>query len=168
MIKWLRQGSLVPLEESSISNEIRQWALSLAMFEGKWNTHTAAVLLVCACLRTFYQRELQCTYANYLHLDFDLFVLIGCKTNDLKGITKETGSLIESASRRCLVSTDISLRIRTYGLNFLICKLDEFEAELTLGVISDEMTSATEMNQLTWYVLKKKYALVFYCTHIDG
>jgi len=45
--------------------------------------------------------------------------------------------------------------------------LDEFEAELTPGV-SDEMTSATEMNQLTWYVLKKKYALVFYCTHIDG
>jgi len=92
--------------------------------------------------------------------------LIGCKTNDLKGITKETGSLIESASRGCLVSTDISLRIWTYGVNFLFRKLDEFEAELTPGV-SDEMTSATEMNQLTWYVLKKKYALVFYCTHID-
>ncbi|KAG2609283.1 hypothetical protein PVAP13_4KG023000 [Panicum virgatum] len=110
MIEWLRQGSDVPLEEYSTSNEIRQWALDLAMFEGKWNTHTAAVLL---------------------------------------GITKETGSLIESASRGCLVSTDISLRIRTYGVNFLIRKLDEFEAELTLGV-SDEMTSETEMNQVSW------------------
>ena len=51
MIEWLRQGSDVPLEEYSTSNEIRQGALDLAMFEGKWNTHTAAVLLVCAWLR---------------------------------------------------------------------------------------------------------------------
>ena len=62
--------------------------------------------------------------------------------------------MLKSASLGCLVSTDISMRIRTYGLNFLIRKLDEFEsdAELTPGV-SDEMTSATEINQLTWYVL---------------
>ena len=70
--------------------------------------------------------------------------------------------MIESASRGCLVSTDISLRIWTYGLNFLICKLDEFEAELTPEV-SDEMTSATEMNQLTWYVLKNM--LLFSTAH---
>jgi len=63
--------------------------------------------------------------------------------------------LLKSASLGCLVSTDISMKIRTYGLNFLFRKLDEFEsdAELTPGV-SDEMTSATEVNQLTWYVLK--------------
>ena len=70
--------------------------------------------------------------------------------------------MIESASCGCLVSTDISLRIRTYGVNFLIRKLDEFEAELTPGV-SDEMTSATEMNQLTWYVLKNM--LLFSTAH---
>lgn len=63
--------------------------------------------------------------------------------------------MLKSASLGCLVSTDISMRIWTYGLHFLFRKLDEFEsdAELTPGV-SDEMTSATEINQLTWYVLK--------------
>lgn len=104
---------------------------------------------------------------NYLHLDFDPFVFIDCKTNDLKGITKEACFLLKRASGGCLVSTDISLRIRAYGLNFLFRKLDEFEsdAELTLGA-SDDMTSATEINPLTWYV--KKNPLVFYCTHTDG
>ena len=133
MIEWLRQGSDVPLEEYSTSNEIRQWALDLA------------VLLVCAWLR--FTKENCSVHMRIIYtLILIFFVLIGCKTNDLQGITKETGSLIESASRGCLVSTDISLRIRTYGVNFLIRKLDEFEAELTLGV-SDEMTSETEMNQ---------------------
>jgi hypothetical protein len=51
MIEWLRQGSHVPFEEYNTSNEIRQLALDLAMFEGNSNTHTAAVLLVRACLR---------------------------------------------------------------------------------------------------------------------
>lgn len=161
MIEWLSQDSAVPLEEYSICTDIRQWAFDLAM-QGIWSTHTAAVLLVRACLR--FTKENCSVYANYLHLDFDLFVYIGCKTYVLKGMAKEAGSLVENVRLGCLESTDISLRIRTYGSNFLFHKLDEFEsdAELTPGV-SDEMTSATERNQLTWYV--KKNILLFSTAH---
>jgi hypothetical protein len=54
MIEWLNQEGHVPYEENSISNEIRQWALDLAMFEGNWSSCTAAVLLV-RTMPAFYQ-----------------------------------------------------------------------------------------------------------------
>ncbi|CAO1944311.1 unnamed protein product [Urochloa humidicola] len=45
MIEWLRLGYELPNEEYMLSQEIRNWAYRLVMFQGKWSPYIAAVLL---------------------------------------------------------------------------------------------------------------------------
>ncbi|CAO2166849.1 unnamed protein product [Urochloa humidicola] len=45
MIEWLKLGYELPNEEYMLSQEIRQWAYRLVMFQGEWSPDIAAVLV---------------------------------------------------------------------------------------------------------------------------